>query len=288
MIMDFHAPSTIDELSSLLSNSSEKKHLLAGGTDLLVQMQSQIIEPSIVIDIKNISEMMEIKDDVDGFYVGAAVSGMTIIEHQAFSDAWPGVIDGVKLIGSIQIKGRASMGGNLCNASPAADSIPAMIASDAKAIILGSKGKRDMLVEDFVLGPGKNILKSDEVLVGIKFPKKRNNSSGAYLRFTPRTEMDIAVAGVGVNISLGDKFQIEHAKVSIGAVAEKALVAEAAAKVLIGKKVDEEVIEKFVSEVRNLARPIDDKRGTVEFRKQVIGVLAKRALNIALERISHG
>ena len=288
MIMDFHAPSTTDELSSLLSNSSEKKHLLAGGTDLLVQMQSQIIEPSIVIDIKNISEMMEIKDDVDGFYVGAAVSGMTIIEHQAFSDAWPGVIDGVKLIGSIQIKGRASMGGNLCNASPAADSTPAMIASDAKAIILGSKGKRDMLVEDFILGPGKNILKSDEVLVGIKFPKKRNNSSGAYLRFTPRTEMDIAVAGVGVNISLGDKFQIEHAKVSIGAVAEKALVAEAAAKVLIGKKVDEEVIEKFVSEVRNLARPIDDKRGTVEFRKQVIGVLAKRALNIALERISHG
>ena len=288
MIMDFHAPSTIDELSSLLSNSSEKKHLLAGGTDLLVQMQSQIIEPSTVIDIKNISEMMEIKDDVDGFYVGAAVSGMTIIEHQGFSDTWPGVIDGVKLIGSIQIKGRASMGGNLCNASPAADSIPAMIASDAKAIILGSKGKRDMLVEDFVLGPGKNILKSDEVLVGIKFPKKRNNSSGAYLRFTPRTEMDIAVAGVGVNISLGDKFQIEHAKVSIGAVAEKALVAEDAAKVLIGKKVDEEVIEKFVSEVRNLARPIDDKRGTVEFRKQVIGVLAKRALNIALERISHG
>lgn len=285
--MDFHSPSTIDELSSLLSNNSEKKHLLAGGTDLLVQMQSQIIEPKTVIDLKNISEMMEIKEDTDGFFVGAAVSGMTIIEHQGFSKAWPGVVDGVKLIGSIQIKGRASMGGNLCNASPAADSIPAMIASDAKAIILGSKGKRDVLVEDFILGPGKNILKSDEVLVGIKFPHKNNNSSGAYLRFTPRTEMDIAVAGVGVNISISKSSQIEHAKVSIGAVAEKALVAEAAAKALIGKKVDEEVIEKFMSEVRNLARPIDDKRGTVEFRKQVIGVLAKRALNIALERISN-
>jgi CO/xanthine dehydrogenase FAD-binding subunit len=288
MIMDFHSPSTIDELSSLLSNNSEKKHLLAGGTDLLVQMQSQIIEPTSVIDLKNISEMMEIKEDTDGFFVGAAVPGMTIIEHQRFSKMWPGVVDGVKLIGSIQIKGRASMGGNLCNASPAADSIPAMIASDAKAIILGSKGKRDVLVEDFILGPGKNILKSDEVLVGIKFPKKNNNSSGAYLRFTPRTEMDIAVAGVGINISLGDKSQIEHAKVSIGAVAEKALVAEAAAKALIGKKVDAEIIEKFMSEVRDLARPIDDKRGTVEFRKQVIGVLAKRALHIALERINNG
>jgi len=286
--MDFHSPSTIDELSSLLSNNSEKKHLLAGGTDLLVQMQSQIIEPTTVIDLKNISEMMEIKEDTDGFFVGAAVSGMTIIEHQGFSKAWPGVVDGVKLIGSIQIKGRASMGGNLCNASPAADSIPAIIASDAKAIILGSKGKRDVLVEDFILGPGKNILKSDEVLVGIKFPKNNNNSSGAYLRFTPRTEMDIAVAGVGVNFSISKNSQIEHAKVSIGAVAEKALVAEAAAKALIGKKVDEEVIEKFMIEVRNLARPIDDKRGTVEFRKQVIGVLAKRALNIALERIRNG
>lgn len=286
--MDFHSPSTIDELSSLLSNNSEKKHLLAGGTDLLVQMQSQIIEPTSVIDLKNISEMMEIKEDTDGFFVGAAVPGMTIIEHQGFSKMWPGVVDGVKLIGSIQIKGRASMGGNLCNASPAADSIPAMIASDAKAIILGSKGKRDVLVEDFILGPGKNILKSDEVLVGIKFPKKNNNSSGAYLRFTPRTEMDIAVAGVGINISLGAKSQIEHAKVSIGAVAEKALVAEAAAKALIGKKVDAETIEKFMSEVRDLARPIDDKRGTVEFRKQVIGVLAKRALHIALERINNG
>ncbi len=286
--MDFHSPSTIDELSSLLSNNSEKKHLLAGGTDLLVQMQSQIIEPTSVIDLKNISEMMEIKEDTDGFFVGAAVPGMTIIEHQGFSKTWPGVVDGVKLIGSIQIKGRASMGGNLCNASPAADSIPAMIASDAKAIILGSKGKRDVLVEDFILGPGKNILKSDEVLVGIKFPKKNNNSSGAYLRFTPRTEMDIAVAGVGINISLGAKSQIEHAKVSIGAVAEKALVAKAAAKALIGKKVDAEIIEKFMSEVRDLARPIDDKRGTVEFRKQVIGVLAKRALHIALERINNG
>jgi len=286
--MDFHSPSTIDELSSLLINNSEKKYLLAGGTDLLVQMQSQIIEPTSVIDLKNISEMMEIKEETDGFFVGAAVSGMTIIEHQEFSDAWPGVIDGVKLIGSIQIKGRASMGGNLCNASPAADSIPAMIASNAKAIILGSNGKRDVHVEDFILGPGKNILKLDEVLVGIKFPKKKNNSSGAYLRFTPRTEMDIAVAGVGINISLGDKSQIEYAKVSLGAVAEKALVAEAAAKALIGKKVDDETVEKFMSEVRDLARPIDDKRGTVEFRKQVIGVLAKRALNIALERISNG
>ena len=286
--MDFHSPSTIDELSSLLSNNSEKKHLLAGGTDLLVQMQSQIIEPTSVIDLKNISEMMEIKEDTDGFFVGAAVPGMTIIEHQGFSKTWPGVVDGVKLIGSIQIKGRASMGGNLCNASPAADSIPAMIASDAKAIILGSKGKRDVLIEDFILGPGKNILKSDEVLVGIKFPDKKNNSSGAYLRFTPRTEMDIAVAGVGINVSLSENSQIEHAKVSIGAVAEKALVAEAAAKALIGKKVDAGTIEKFMSEVRDLARPIDDKRGTVEFRKQVIGVLAKRALNIALERINNG
>lgn len=207
------------------------------------------------------------------------------MEHEEFGKYWPGVVDGVKLIGSIQIKGRASMGGNLCNASPAADSIPAMIASGASAVIAGPNGRREVLVENFIKGPGKTSLKSNEILLSIKFPLKKSNSSGAYLRFTPRTEMDIAVVGVGVNITMSDSGICEDAKISIGAVAEKALVVEDAATALIGNKITDEIIEKFISKVRASARPINDKRGTVDFRIQVIGVIAKRALNMALERI---
>lgn len=283
--MQYESPKSIDDAISLISNASGNIRLLAGGTDLLVQMQSQVADPDLVVDIKNIKEMKEFKKE-DGVYViGAAVTGMEITEHEEFVKDWPGVVDGVKLIGSIQIKGRASMGGNLCNASPAADSIPAMIASGAFAIIAGPDGRREVLVEDFIKGPGKTTLKSNEILVSIKFPLKKQNSSGAYLRFTPRTEMDIAVVGVGVNITLSDSGICEDAKISIGAVAEKALVVEDAATALIGNKITEEIIEDYIEKVRASARPINDKRGTVEFRIQVIGIIAKRALNMALERI---
>ncbi len=283
--MQYESPKSIDDAISLISNASGNIRLLAGGTDLLVQMQSQVTDPDLVVDIKNIKEMKEFKKE-DGVYViGAAVTGMEIMEHEEFVKDWPGVVDGVKLIGSIQIKGRASMGGNLCNASPAADSIPAMIASGAFAIIAGPNGRREVLVEDFIKGPGKTTLKANEILVSIKFPLKKQNSSGAYLRFTPRTEMDIAVVGVRVNITLSDSGICEDAKISIGAVAEKALVVEDAATALIGNKITEEIIEDYIAKVRASSRPINDKRGTVEFRIQVIGVIAKRALNMALERI---
>jgi len=283
--MQYESPKSIDDAISLISNSPGNVRLLAGGTDLLVQMQSQVADPDLVIDIKNIKEMKEFKKE-DGVYtVGAAVTGMEIIEHEEFGSDWPGVVDGVKLIGSIQIKGRASMGGNLCNASPAADSIPAMIASGASAVIAGPNGRREVLVEDFIKGPGKTSLKSNEILLSVKFPIKKPNSSGAYLRFTPRTEMDIAVVGVGINVTMSDSGICEEAKVSIGAVAEKALVVEDAATALVGNKITDEIIENFISKVRASARPINDKRGTVDFRIQVIGVIAKRALNMALERI---
>lgn len=283
--MQYESPKSIDDAISLISNASGNIRLLAGGTDLLVQMQSQVADPDLVVDIKNIKEMKEFKKEDGAYVIGAAVTGMEIAEHEEFVKDWPGVVDGVKLIGSIQIKGRASMGGNLCNASPAADSIPAMIASGAFAIIAGPDGRREVLVEDFIKGPGKTTLKSNEILVSIKLPLKKQNSSGAYLRFTPRTEMDIAVVGVGVNITLSDSGICEDAKISIGAVAEKALVVEDAASALIGNKITEEIIEDYIEKVRASARPINDKRGTVEFRIQVIGVIAKRALNMALERI---
>ena len=283
--MQYESPKSIDDAISLISNSPGNVRLLAGGTDLLVQMQSQVADPDLVIDIKNIKEMKEFKKE-DGVYtVGAAVTGMEIIEHEEFGSDWPGVVDGVKLIGSIQIKGRASMGGNLCNASPAADSIPSMIASGASAVIAGPNGRREVLVEDFIKGPGKTSLKSNEILLSVKFPIKKPNSSGAYLRFTPRTEMDIAVVGVGINVTMSDSGICEEAKVSIGAVAEKALVVEDAATALVGNKITDEIIENFISKVRASARPINDKRGTVDFRIQVIGVIAKRALKMALERI---
>jgi len=283
--MQYQAPKSIDDAISLITSASGNVRLLAGGTDLLVQMQTQATEPDLVVDIKKIEEMKEFKKEDGVYIIGAAVTGMEIIEHEDFGKDWPGIVDGVKLIGSIQIKGRASMGGNLCNASPAADSIPAMIASGASAIIAGPNGRREVLVEDFIKGPGKTSLKSNEILLSIKLPLKKPNSSGSYLRFTPRTEMDIAVVGVGVNITMSNSGICEDAKISIGAVAEKALVVEDAAAALIGNKITEEVIENYISRVRASSRPINDKRGTVDFRIQVIGVIAKRALNMALERI---
>tara|TARA_Y100000590_G_scaffold469156_1_gene655206 strand:- start:25006 stop:25866 length:861 start_codon:yes stop_codon:yes gene_type:complete len=286
--MEYESPVTVDDALAIMQKTKGNIQLLAGGTDLLVQMQSQTVDPEIILDVKNIKEMTEIKKVDNKFMIGAAVSGMEIIDHKDFSETWPGVVDGVKLIGSIQIKGRASMGGNLCNASPAADSIPAMISSDANAYIVGPNGSREVPVEDFITGPGKNSLQTNEILLAIKFPEKRLNSSGAYLRFTPRTEMDIAVAGVGVNVALGSSGNIESAKIAIGAVAEKALLVEDAARELIGKSPSDEVMEAYINQVRIAARPIDDKRGTVDFRKQVIGVLAHRALKIALERIRNG
>ena len=209
---------------------------------------------------------------------------MELIEHAAFPKEWPGVADAAKLIGSVQIRGRATLGGNLCNASPAADSVPALIASGAKVTIEGPQGKREVRVEDIAIGPGQTSLAKGELVTSFVFPRRSRRSGDAYLRFTPRSEMDIAVVGVGVNLTLDDAGICREARVCLGAVAERALLVPEAAAALIGSKVDAEALERLAGAAAAACRPIDDKRGTIEFRTKVTGVLARRTAVIALER----
>ena len=198
----YEAPETLQAAVALLAGATGAARVLAGGTDVIVQMETDLIEPALLVDIKKIRETRQIVGENGGFRVGAAVPGMEIVAHAAFCKAWPGVVDGVKLIGSIQIKGRASMGGNLCNASPAADSVPPLIAAGAIARIIGPNGMREVPVEAIPIGPGKTSLAKGEIVVSFFLPPRPAHSGDAYQRFTPRTEMDIAVVGVSINLTL--------------------------------------------------------------------------------------
>lgn len=280
----YERPKTAEAAVALLAAAKGPARVLAGSTDLLIQMRSGRLEPELLVDIKGIAEMTSIVAENGGFRLGAAVTCMELIEHEGFSRAWPGVTDGVKLIGSIQVKGRATVGGNVCNASPAADSVPALIAAGASASILGPSGRRELRVEDIAAGPGKTSLAKGEIVTAFVLPRRSPRSGDAYLRFTPRTEMDIAVVGVGVNLTLDDKGVCTQARVCLGAVADRALLVPEAAATLIGTKVDATALVRLAAAASAACRPIDDKRGTKEFRIKVAGVLARRAAQIALER----
>lgn len=280
----YEAPESVNAAVALLAGAKGPTRIMAGGTDVIVQMETELIEPELIVDIKRIPELKGITAENGGFRVGAATTGMQICDHKAFAAAWPGVIEGVKLIGSVQVKGRASMGGNLCNASPGADSVPPMFTAGAIARVIGSKGTREVPVEQIPTGPGKTSLAKDEIITSFFFPARPKHSADAYLRFTPRTEMDIAVTGVAVNLTLDDKGVCTAARVAIGAVAPTCLLVADAGAALVGTKVDDAAIEKMVAATRAACRPIDDKRGTKEFRIEVTGVLAKRVAKLALER----
>jgi CO/xanthine dehydrogenase FAD-binding subunit len=279
----YEAPESLDGAVTLLSGGGGGK-ILAGGTDVLVQLHTEMIEPEVIVDIKNIPELKRLSEDEGAWTVGAAVSGMNIIDNDAFQTAWPGVCEGVALIGSIQVKGRASIGGNLCNASPAADSVPAIIAAGAIANIVGPGGSREEPVENIVTGPGQTSLADGELIVSFSFPAKQANSGDCYLRLTPRTEMDIAIVGAGVNLTLDDDGTCIAARISIGAVAPTPLLVEDAANALIGTKVNDAALDAMVDAVRAACNPISDKRGTREYRIKTAGVIARRAALKALER----
>ncbi len=280
----YECPETLDAAVALLAGEKGDARVLAGGTDVLVQLHADMIEPDLLVDIKKIPEVIGIAPEKGGWRVGAATKGMEIVDHKEFAAAWPGVIDGVKLIGSVQVKGRASIGGNLCNASPGADSVPAIMVSGAVATVIGPKGAREVPVEDIAIGPGKTSLEKGEIIVSFFFPKRAPHSGGAYLRFTPRTEMDIAVVGVGVDLTLDDGGTCRAARVALGAVAPRALLVEEAANALIGTKVDDAALANLAAAASAACRPINDKRGTIEYRTKVAGVLARRTALIALER----
>jgi CO/xanthine dehydrogenase FAD-binding subunit len=286
--MRYEAPSTLDKAVALLAAETGEARVLAGGTDLLVQMKTDIIEPVLVVDIKGIAELREVKEEAGGFRIGAAVSGAELKEHPKLKSVWPGLVEATNLIGSTQIQGRATLGGNLCNGSPAADSVPALIAAEAKASIVGPKGRRDLAVEDVMLAPRKLALSKGEIIASFLLPAKPARTADAYLRFIPRTEMDIAVVGCGICLTLDAKGVCTAARVSLGAVAARPLLVADAAAALIGTKVDDAALEKLDAAARAACQPIDDKRGTKEYRIKVAGVLARRVAQIALERARKG
>ena len=280
--MRYESPTTTKEAASLLSKEKGKAYVLAGGTDLLVRLRMDMIEPDLMVDIKRIPAMKEIKKTGSGFKIGAAVSGAELGKNKALCKAWPGVVEATNLIGSDQIQGRCTMVGNLCNASPAADSVPAMIAAGAKAVIVGKK-RRTVPVENIVTGPGKTCLEKGELIEAITLPKPAPKTGDAYLRFIPRTEMDIAVVGVGVSLTL-KRGVVEKARGALGAVAPTPLLVKEAARAIIGTSLDDDALDALAAACSAACNPIDDKRGTAEYRTRVAGVLAKRAAKIAFER----
>jgi carbon-monoxide dehydrogenase medium subunit len=283
----YEAPSTLKDALAILKSHHKRKRrvqLLAGGTDLMVQMRGMDRAPRTILDVKGLDETNRLEFGGKKTFVGAAVPGVVLVQNEKLERRHPGLVEAIDLIGSMQILGRATLGGNLCNASPAGDTIPALIANAGVCVIASPRGKRELPVEDFVVGVGKNALKKDEILLGIKFERPGPRTADAYLRFTPRTEMDIAVAGAGVSVSLDKSGKCTAARVSIGAVAPTALLVPAAAEALVGTTLEPAAIEAAGLAAAAAARPITDKRGTVEFRRRIVAVLVRRATAIAADR----
>ena len=285
----YAAPTSLEEALSVLesqANDGQRTQILAGGTDVLVQMRSVDKEPRTLVDIKYIAEPNELSIGADEIFIGAAIPSAALNENDELKGLLPGLIEAADLIGSTQIQGRATIGGNLCNSSPAGDTIPALVVVSAVCVIASPGGSREVAVGDFVTGVGENCLESNEILVGLKIPRPGNNSADAYLRFIPRTEMDIAVAGAAVALTLDEGGTCTSARVAIGAVAPTVLLVEAASAALVGTKVDDDALNAAAAACSDAASPITDKRGTVEYRTKVVGVLCKRAGGIARDRAS--
>lgn len=282
--MRYIRPSSLENAVGLLAEASGKAAILAGGSDLLVRMKGGFVEPELIIDIKAIDALGHIVESDEGFVIGAAVPCAVLGENTALRRAWPGVVEGAKLIGSKQVQGRCTIVGNLCNASPAADSVPALVAAGAKALIRGPAGSRTIAIEMVPVGPGRTSLAPGEIIEAILLDKRQPHSADAYQRFTPRTEMDIAVVSAAVNLTLDDQGVVKSARVTLGAAAPTVLLVEDAAQILIGSRVDDGTLDRLADACSSACRPIDDKRGTVEFRKKVAGVLAKRVALTAYQR----
>jgi len=283
-MLAYTAPWTVDEAVRALAGASGTAKILSGGTDLLVQLRSGRAKPDLIVDIKKIPDMSGIHEHDGAFVIGAATSGAVLGAHAALRAAWPGVVEAANLIGSTQVQGRASLAGNLCNASPAADSVPALIAARATCVVAGASGRREVPVESIVTGPGRTSLARDEFIVAFHLPKRPPHAADAYLRFIPRTEMDIAVVGAGVSVTLDAAGICTDACLVLGAVAPTAVVVTDAVAALVGRKLDAAALDALDRAAQRACKPIDDKRGTIEYRTKVAGVMARRTAEIAFER----
>ncbi len=283
-VVEYQSPTSVEEAISFLTSSPHAAKVLAGGTDLIIQSKGKYDEPLTVVDIKGIASMVDAELTDDGLKLGPAMSCARLTARDDIKAVYPGLVEAAYLIGSTQVQGRASVGGNLCNSSPAGDTGPALIANRAICVIQGPNGTREVPVEEFTTGVGQNVLEKGDILVQLKFPRPAARTSDAYLRFIPRTEMDIAVAGAGVSITLDGDGTCTDARVGIGAVAPTALLVDAAAQALIGTKLDDAALAAAAQAATDASSPITDRRGTIEYRRHVVGVLVKRAALIAAER----
>lgn len=282
--MRYHTPVTFQDAARIAASAEGVTRFLAGGTDVLVQLRSGLVKPDDLIDIKKIPGVHDItQTDGGGWRIGAAVSGAELGENAELKRDWPGVVEAMELVGSTQVQGRATITGNLCNASPAADSVPALVAAGATVSIVGPEGEREAEAGDIPAGPGKTSLASGELISAINLPPRGAHGGDAYLRFIPRTEMDIAVVGCGISLRLeGDK--VAEAHVALGAVAPTVIVVPEAAAAIVGTTLGDDALDALAKAASDAASPISDKRGTAEFRTEVAGVLAKRTARIAYAR----
>ena len=283
--MQYHTPASFEDAAAIASQAEGITRFLAGGTDVLVQLRADMVTPDTLVDVKHISGTQDITQEADGGWrIGVAVSGAEMNEHAALKADWPGLVEAMDLIGSTQIQGRCTLAGNAPGSgSPAADSVPAMFAAGVTVSVTGPDGTRQVAVEGIPVSPGKTSLAKGELISAIHVPARGAGGGDAYLRFIPRTEMDIAVVGCGISLRV-DGDTISEARVALGAVAPTVLLVEDGAAALVGSTLDDAALDKLAAAASAACNPIDDKRGTVEFRTHVAGVLAKRAAKIAYDR----
>ncbi|MGB0799376.1 MAG: FAD binding domain-containing protein [Planktomarina sp.] len=282
--MRYVKPDSFETASAVLMEEQGTVRILAGGTDVLVLLKAEVVEPDLMVDLKHLPGMCDIVEEDGGYRVGAAVCNSALGEHSGLSAMWPGVVEGAELIGSTQVANRATMVGNLCTGSPAADAVPGLFTANATVRVHGPDGDRDISVADIPVGPFKSSLQKGEFIKSIFLPARPARASDAYLRFIPRTEMDIAVSAAAVSVELDANGTITAARVAIGAVAPTVRAVDDAAQAIVGTSLDDTAVTNLITAVEAACAPITDKRGTIEFRTKTAGVLAKRAAKIAYSR----
>ena len=282
---EYAAPKSLGDAVALLAGARGNARVLAGGTDLIVNMRVGRRKPGLVVDGKHIPELNELSLTAAGLTLGAAVSCRRAYEHAEVARRYPALVDSMSLIGSVHIQGRATVGGNLCNAAPSGDAIPTLIALGAVARVLGPNGTREVAAEDVCVAPGKTSLADDELLVSVFIPAPSANSGAFYLRFIPRNEMDIAIAGAGVSVVLdAAKQNFVSARIGLASVGPTPIFAREAGALLAGKPINEDSIQLAADAAQAVAKPITDMRGTIEQRRHLVKVLTARALRGAVER----
>ena len=283
--IEYSAPQTVDEAVELLGVDQSIPRILAGGTDLLIQLRAGVRPANHLIDIKHIDEMNILQaDPQEGLRIGAAVSCALLLEHPTAGQLYPGLVEAAALIGSDQIQNRATIAGNLCNGSPAADTTPPLLALGARCIVAGPEGRRELGADEIVVSPGTTSLSARELVVEIRVPPPPPRTADAYQRLIPRNEMDIAVVGVGAQLTVDKDGTCSAARIALGAVGPKAFVAQEATASLIGQPMRDDSLDRVAQLAATAAQPISDKRGTAEYRRDMVEVMTRRVLTLALQR----